>query len=372
MLDSLTAHQFNLDLLKGDKHYSDRVALINVLFNRGRGSLKTKAAEIGITKVTEAFYSAVGVGEGKSAAARCRAFADRSAELLRAYKVVLTEKRRMEKQELRLAKASTLPERTVPGKIIPPDPKKSKKQRAAEDAATREEIRAKALVASAEQPAVPHPDADFPILASQVRLLEDPVNGLVMMQLEISNSQGAICVYNNGSRVAAGVVSVETLKTLRPVQNVDLLQAAREFLNPMVPSVPVTPVASRYLTAVIHCKELQPMTAETEVKQSKFAAPAKAGSKKSTPKASKGAAVKAKHAKAEKAERTVADREIKPLKKAFAGREGTFCAAQVKAAQASTTVSQAQKKLDTDKANPSQGRRIEIAWLAKQGYIKVV
>lgn len=53
-------------------------------------------------------------------------------------------------------------------------------------------------------------------------------------------------------------------------------------------------------------------------------------------------------------------------------REGTFCHAQVEAARRANgkTVADAQKYLDATKLNPN-GRRIEVAWLQKQGLITV-
>jgi hypothetical protein len=132
----------------------------------------------------------------------------------------------------------------------------------------------------------------------EVGLLEDPENGIAMLQLERDNSQGAICVYNNGSRVAAGIVPPDILNKLRPVAGaVDIVKAANQLLNPVVPTVPVTPVAARYLTAVIHCKELIAMnstaTSAPRPAASKFAPPTSAPAKKAaaaskaTPAASK-------------------------------------------------------------------------------------
>ena len=122
------------------------------------------------------------------------------------------------------------------------------------------------------------------ITAANVKLLEDPTLGIVLLQLEKENSQGAICVYNNGSRVAVGLVPPEILKTLRTLTDVDVIKAANQLLNPVVPSVPVTPVAASHLTAVLHCKELIPAMVEATVsaRTSKFAAPAKAETKKFT------------------------------------------------------------------------------------------
>jgi hypothetical protein len=146
-------------------------------------------------------------------------------------------------------------------------------------------------------PAAPREGTPEPrITAASVRLLEDPRLGIILMQLEKENSQGAICVYNNSSRVSVGVVPPEILKTLRPVPGeVDLVKAANQLLNPVVPSVPVTPVAVGYLTAVLHCKEIATMS-------KKFEAPVQ-----DTPKSRKFASTKsekpAKAAKVEKAEK---------------------------------------------------------------------
>jgi hypothetical protein len=253
-------------------------------------------------------------------------------------------------------------------------------QRLEEAAATARELHA--LAVTAEAIAAPKPDADVTIIPGEVGLLEDPKNGIVMMQLEKENSQGAICVYNNGSRVAAGVVSPETLKTLRAVPGVqDLIGAANQLLNPLVPTVPVTPTAARYLTAVIHCKELTIMADEkvATAKTTKFAAPEGATKKTAAKKVAAKAAAKAektpKAAKPAKVAREpkepAADRKIKALIKTNPLREGSFCYAQVQAILGAKTVSEAQAKLDKDKANPNQGRKLEVGWLVKKEFISV-
>ena len=369
MLGGLTRMKFDVDSLRGDKHYGPRMALLKKLFNRDR----VLASECGLNNVREAFYTAVGVADGKSAASRAEAFAARCKEITRANLAVAGDRAREEKKVIAAAKRADT-SRFVPGTILPGAEPKSKAQRKAEESATAREVYALAI--TAEPLAAPRPDAPLLVAPSAVRLLEDPINGIVMMQLEPANSQGAICVYNNGVRVAAGVVPPEKLKTLRPLTGptVDLHKAAHQLLNPLVPSVPVTPVAARHLTAVIHCKELKHMATE-ETTAKKFAAPAaakKAANKteKATPKASKKSIATGK----EKAARQPAeDRKIKALVKAkdVTLREGTFCYSQVHAALASKTVSEAQATLDKDKNNPSKGRRIEIAWLVKKGFISV-
>jgi hypothetical protein len=218
----------------------------------------------------------------------------------------------------------------------------------------------------------PRPGADEPFIkATDVKLLEDPQQGVVLLQLERANSQGAICVYNNGSTVSVGIVPPETLKTLRQIVDADILKAANQLLNPVVPSVAVTPVAVSHLTAVIHCKEIAAMA--------KFDAPTKSAAKKSaaTEKPAKSAAKKSAAPKAPKTPKEpkapAADRKITALVKAkdLTLREGTFCYAQVHAAVSSKTVAEAQAKLDADKGNPSKGRKLEIAWMTKKGFIKV-
>ena len=279
MLDNLTAHQFNMDLLRGDRHYSDRVALLRTLCNRGKGDYK--AAETGINLLTQGFFTSVGVGEGTSRAAQAETFAERCADIVKAFKAAQAAARKVEKKAQLTAWRVEREKYTVPGSIIPFDKPKSRKERTEEDAATREEVhqRALALHVSPEQPAVPHPDAELILVPTELRLLAAPKNGIIMLQLEKENSQGAICIYNNGSRVAAGVVAPETLKRLRSVTGCDnamLLEAAHQFLNPVTPGVPVTPVAARHLTAVINCKELSPMVTTSVVPSSgrKFASPA--------------------------------------------------------------------------------------------------
>jgi hypothetical protein len=382
MLGTVTGGQFDMDLLRGDKHYGHRLALLKRLFDRE----KVLVAETGITALMQAFYTALGTGTGRSAADKAKMFAVHCKEITKAAHRAKTLAYKAEKLHILDAKRATLAARTVPGTILPGNKPLSKKAQAAKDTADKAAFKLQ-LSVSSEQPAVPRPDAELTLVPADVRLLEDPNNGIVMMQMEKANSQGAICVYNNGVRVAAGVVAPETLKTLRPVPGeADLIQAVNQLLNPIVPSVPVTPVAARHLTAVLHCKELVAMTATAVVtpvsKSKKFEAPkatkksAKSAVEETPVKAAKGKAAKGKAEKttAERVPRTTEDRKIKSLVKFkdLTMREGTFCHAQVQAALSSKTVSEAQAKLDADEANPSSGRKIEIAWLAKKGYIEVL
>jgi hypothetical protein len=112
---------------------------------------------------------------------------------------------------------------------------------------------------------------------SYVHLLEDTNNGIVLLQLEKANSQGAICVYNDGRRVAVGVVPPEILKVLRPLASSDLVRDVNQLLHPITDGVTVTTVAERHLTAVLNaCKENITMATE---KTAKFAPPATAAKK---------------------------------------------------------------------------------------------
>lgn len=64
-------------------------------------------------------------------------------------------------------------------------------------------------------------------------------------------------------------------------------------------------------------------------------------------------------------------RTLKSTGKANDCRPNTFCHAQVAAMQSSKTVEEAQAKLDASGYNPA-GRRVEIAWAVKKGYVEVV
>lgn len=117
------------------------------------------------------------------------------------------------------------------------------------------------------------------------------------------------------------------------------------------------------------------MANETATKKAKFAAPtgvAKKGAKVATPKTA--TAKKTAHDKAERAPRVTEDRKIKALitakDKDRMPREGSFCYGQVQAVIGSKSVSEAQAKLDASGLNPAS-RKLEVAWLAKQGFIEV-
>jgi hypothetical protein len=126
------------------------------------------------------------------------------------------------------------------------------------------------------------------LVPADIRLVEDPRNGLVLLQLEKTSPNGAVCIYNNDTRVAAGLVSEDTLRfVLRPVSgSPSIAEAAYQLLNPVVSSVVVTPTAAAHLTAVLNSKEIAAMSTVTEptiAPTKKFAAPAKTAPAKTAP-----------------------------------------------------------------------------------------
>jgi len=304
MLSGLTAKQFDLDMLRGDRHYGHRLALLKRLFDRE----KVLVAETGINNLIEAFFSAVGAGEG-SKAAKAACFAARCSEIAAASRTVRLAAAKAEKLTIKQGLRRTYLDRVVPGTITPFVKPLSKVRQHEHDKEELMQLRME-LTVSPEQPAVPRPDADFDLVPSDVCLLRNPGNGIVMLQLEKANSQGAIVVYNNGVKVAAGVVAPETLKSLRPVASeISLVEVAKQLLNPIAPSVPVTPVAARHLTAVIeHCKETN-MSATATVtpvaSSKKFVAP------KATKKAVVVKATKSVAKKAVKTEKATAKKAVK-------------------------------------------------------------
>jgi hypothetical protein len=265
---------YDLAALHGEDAYGTRMRLLKLLRGTDKILAKTNTGKI----LEKEFYAAV---EAKGAAG----FALRCTALLREQGRQGRIASKAEQARIaKLLKMSVAERRVHDGKPIIEVKRKTAKQRRNEAVELKAELARKVREAADEEAATPlarpKPDAAVRLVVSDLRLIEDPNNGVVLFQLEKENSQGAICVYNNGSRVAAGVVSPEVLKTLRPIVGADLIQAANQLLNPITADTPVTPVAARHLTAVLHCKELIPMAA-------KFAPPADVVVRKSTKKAEK-------------------------------------------------------------------------------------
>ncbi len=374
MLGMITGQKFNVIDLRGDKNYSHRMALLKKLFNRDRVLVE----EIGINNLTQAFYSAVGVGEGSRAAqavefmTRCKEITTTSRAIKRA---VVTATKKVVKAVRRVH----MPALVVPGRVLEVSKPLGRKRQLAKDADVRARLQEEvsngaplaqphpalrglvvtsakdlrilnhkngvvslklercnsqgaiqvwdngaklvtsvltptlvkdvkpqpwdanmiaamvdALLASKSErtqdvednlraaksalqryaeparlaplaAAIPTPRptaAEVKVSPSCVQLLGDPLAGLVFVQLEKSNSQGAICVYNDSSRVVVGVVPTEWLNKFRPATNnghalteEQIARAINQLLNPATPTVAVTPTAARHLTAVLNSIE---------------------------------------------------------------------------------------------------------------------
>ena len=332
MLGGVTLQRYDLDTLKGDKNYGRRVALLKKLLMTD----KVLVADSGLKVLETAFYSAVGA-EGKNAADRARDFAMRCKALAAASRTEKMRATKAAKTLVKAAKRDSLLDRIVAGTILPPPAKpRSKAQRAEELEDVREELTYALSVSDVQHP-VPKADVDITVVPGDVGLLQDANNGVINMQMERENSQGAICVYNNGSRVAAGVVPLATLKTMRPVPGVqDLIEFAHQLLHPLTVGVPVTPTAARLLTAVTNCKELS-IVSEKTAKSKKFEAPAKAATKKSA-----GKPAVAKKPKGEAAPRKASTYRLlnaaKKVWSAYTGQKGEIVKALVKAGAVGTKV----------------------------------
>ncbi len=94
-------------------------------------------------------------------------------------------------------------------------------------------------------------------------------------------------------------------------------------------------------------------------------------SKKAKPVVAKKAVKKSKAPK--QSGRVSDDTKIVALKKSsdIKAAEGTFCYAQIVACLTSKTVGEAKAKLAKDPKNPTRDRRLEVAWVRDQGYIRV-
>lgn len=164
------------------------------------------------------------------------------------------------KKEARAAKAAQI---VVPGIIYDKAPWKTTQQRVKEQIETSAEMFELARLVSANPVYQPSADSEITVQPDALKLWEDPDNGVVLLQLEHANSQGAICVYNNGMKVAAGVVAPATFKALKPVSTPAHLKSAPagalvfEAAEQLLGSgVEVTPAARRHLTAILESEEV--------------------------------------------------------------------------------------------------------------------
>ncbi len=328
MLRATTGGALNPDELRGDDNYKERVQLLKKLLNTDKVLVKDSTT----SKLIKAFHEALGT---KS-----------KAEFVAKAETLLRQESRVEAAVKKVEKAEVEAERKLAPKILihddkpilPAAPRLNTKQRKEKDAKDMAELAAQIAYKRRQEEytpiAVPRPDATVDFDLSHICLLEDPNNGIVLMCLEKPNSQGAICVYNNGSRVAAGVVPTEVLITLRPLVSQDLIGDVNQLLRPITAGVIVTPQAEQHLTAVLeYCKENTIMATETAVQTKKFAAPKSAAKKTAAKKTveTKPAKAAAKKTVEKKATSTGAGRttlfsptaKIKVVQKENPGREGT-------------------------------------------------
>lgn len=326
LLNKLTKGSYSVVDLGGEANYKHRVQLLKKLKGTDKILVKESSTKHVLTALTAALDLKTTLSEANMKA-HCERVVRQFAKTDRAVSKV-------EQEQAKEVLRRTAAQREVhDNKPILPGVKKlsAKKQQEADDKAKTElaaQIAQKRRQEEYTPIAVPRPESKVTVDLDSICLLEDPNNGIVLMCLEKPNSQGAICVYNNGSRVAAGVVPTEVLNSLRPLVSEDLIRDVNQLLHPITAGVIVTPQAEQQLTAVLnYCKENITMATENAVKTKKFAAPSKTAAKAVAAKAEKPVKA-AKVAKAEKPASTRAkfaeDTKIKLLHKGENPyREGT-------------------------------------------------
>lgn len=399
---NLLKGDYDLSKLKGDAHYTMRMRLVKRL----SGSSKVLARDCTLANLTKLFLTTAEITDIKQFPARA----------VTVFKIGTRRDHNLKTSQK--AEIATVLRRSAHTRAIvkgpaikPPIIRKSVKERTKEIVELEGELArkiAKNKAVDAEMPvARPRADAKIVVKVEDIKLLEDPRNGIAIMQVERSNSQGAICVYNNGMRVACGVIPTETLQRLRPVSLTSqlanglgsygmILQACNQLLTPIVAGVEVTETAKSHLTAILNCKEITTMATKTAApKTSKFAAPAKAVKKAVAVKAEKPAkAVKAvKAVKAEKPAKVVAKkatkkaastdgtqsmytgiklgrlagRKIKVLNKVHGAREGTKRAQGMDIILKSKNTDEALEKLEKIGADATYFKHAVAAGLVELG-----
>lgn len=275
LLRKLTKEKFNLNDLTGDDNYSSRMKLLKTL----RASDKVLAKDCGINNVIKEFHAALGI-DGDSIASKSKAFTEMCTGLLKKERKLDRAVASVEKQEVKEVLKKTANQRIVHDSkpVLPGVKRLSKVKQAEADEKAKTDLAAQIAAKRKQEEytplAVPRPEAQIAVNLDDVCILVDPANGITLLCLEKPNSQGAICVYNNGSRVAAGVVPTERLITLRREVSDDLVRDVNQLLHPLTAGVIVTPVAEYHLTAVLaHCKEIIDMATEKVLATKKFAAP---------------------------------------------------------------------------------------------------
>ena len=188
---------YNLERLRPESAYSVRIRLLKAM--RGPGA-KVLAKEATFKAFHAEAWAALEVTSDA-------AFGLRANELRKAATREEIRARKVEKAKI----AAQLKSRPVaPGPVPMPIEHKTNRDRAEDKVALRGELRARANSDDGEPPiARPRPGA-APLEYTPFAAV-DPDNGILVLLLEKPNSQGALCVYNNGTRVAAGVATLETV-----------------------------------------------------------------------------------------------------------------------------------------------------------------
>ena len=241
--------------------YGSRLRVLKAL--RGGQRVIVKDAES--ANLRRELYAAVGARTAGDFALKCAALLKAHEKKSAALKKRLAASK-IEGEKRRQA-AVKISKPIFDGKPILDAPKKmTKDEEAADSMAFRAALAAKVARMEHDVPmSQPRTDIAAAFTCEDACFMVDPANGIKLLCLEKPNSQGAICVYNNGMRVAAGVVALETLETLRSVPSGDLVADVNQLLHPSNGAV-VTSTAKGHLTAVLeHCKENIAMATEEKI-----------------------------------------------------------------------------------------------------------
>ena len=214
MLGMITGQWFDPASLTGDKNYSHRMSLLRVLLGRPVGGVK--AAECGVRNLVDAFYSAIGTDLGGTRAARAEEFAARCKELVTASRTIKRAVKKATKKVLRTVRRAKLPALTVPGRVLEVSKPLGRKAAREADNATKRILQVE--LCDGRQQAQPRPSLKGLVVTdtSGLRILNHK-NGTVSLKLERCNSQGAMQVWDTGTRLATSVLTPALVKDVKPV-----------------------------------------------------------------------------------------------------------------------------------------------------------
>jgi hypothetical protein len=223
MLENAVGDSFNMQNLRGDKHYGIRLALLKKLFDRER----VLVAEAGINNLMQAFYSAVGAPEGKSRASQAVDFADRCKDLLTKYHAARLVATKEAKKLVKGVRRRVSAQLAVPGAVLPNPKPLGKVKQCVADALSRKDFALS--LATTEKTAKPNPDikALTYITAKHLRLLTHK-NGLISLKLERCNSQGALQIWaNDRNELVSGVLTPALAGDVKPIKyDLEVITAA--------------------------------------------------------------------------------------------------------------------------------------------------